>query len=898
MPTPSLAGGASGDGEDAAPGWFRLPKVTVPEPVRNHVAREALVESAMPTAQRLTLLQAPAGFGKTTLLAECCRRLAAADVPVAWIALEEGDGRPTLATYLAFAFARAGVDAPGCVDDGAERGAGGTEALLRVIEASGTPCVLALDEAERLHDRRALELVNFVLRWGPANLHVAIACRRVPDGLDLSERLLGDRARILSAEDLRFSGPDIARFFDLRLSRKERAALAAETAGWPVALRMRRDELDLGGRRQDAADVLRDVLGAWIESRLWYGVSDADRDFLLDIGLFDWMDAALLDEVLERTDSARRIKTMAVLAGLLETVPRRGVDVWRLHPLLREHSVKRRFTETPGRYRTILGRVADALSRRGETIDAMRAAAGAGDPRLLAETLLRAGGMGLWRVGGLEQLEAADRLLGTAVFERYPRVALLRCAVLAMNGEPSAARRLYELIGAHAFAPLADGEELAVGVDHVLVRHLLADYGCAPLGSDAARAALADLGTAAATDGLDPPTRATVECALCAAHGQRAEFDAAALAAVSARASGAGSPYLLVHLDMHTGTAAMARGCVAEAADAYGRAQRTAKTLFPDDPVLAAQVDVLIKELGVERNRFGFACAARQVAKALDAGGMPFGVIAAAAGVLAELADRERGVDGALVALDAVEERAHRGGLHGLLRHVAALRVAALARAGRVGDAERVWSDAALPHDDDGCIALAGQSWREMEAVACARVRLLAARGAYAAAQALAARTASAASEHGLRRTLMRALGQQVGTARCAGDEAAAVRFAERFLELLSETDYARGLIAEGEHAKWVLTRYLDAGGRWRAAAETVLAALAQGRGNGGALVLSSRESEILARLASQRDKEIAAGLGLTPSGVRYHVTNILAKLGARGRMDAVHRARGIGLLP
>ena len=144
----------------------------------------------------------------------------------------------------------------------------------------------------------------------------------------------------------------------------------------------------------------------------------------------------------------------------------------------------------------------------------------------------------------------------------------------------------------------------------------------------------------------------------------------------------------------------------------------------------------------------------------------------------------------------------------------------------------------------------------------------------------------------------MRALGQQVGTARCAGDEAAAVRFAERFLELLSETDYARGLIAEGEHAKWVLTRYLDAGGRWRAAAETMLAALAQGRGNGGALVLSSRESEILARLASQRDKEIAAGLGLTPSGVRYHVTNILAKLGARGRMDAVHRARGIGLLP
>ena len=61
---------------------------------------------------------------------------------------------------------------------------------------------------------------------------------------------------------------------------------------------------------------------------------------------------------------------------------------------------------------------------------------------------------------------------------------------------------------------------------------------------------------------------------------------------------------------------------------------------------------------------------------------------------------------------------------------------------------------------------------------------------------------------------------------------------------------------------------------------------------------LSGREAEVLVRLEDQRDKEIAAALGLTLSGVRYHVTNILAKLSARGRMDAVHRARRPGLLP
>ena len=60
---------------------------------------------------------------------------------------------------------------------------------------------------------------------------------------------------------------------------------------------------------------------------------------------------------------------------------------------------------------------------------------------------------------------------------------------------------------------------------------------------------------------------------------------------------------------------------------------------------------------------------------------------------------------------------------------------------------------------------------------------------------------------------------------------------------------------------------------------------------------MTGREAEILVRPEDQRDKEIAKALGLTLSGVRYHITNILAKLGARGRMDAVHRARRLGLL-
>ena len=63
-------------------------------------------------------------------------------------------------------------------------------------------------------------------------------------------------------------------------------------------------------------------------------------------------------------------------------------------------------------------------------------------------------------------------------------------------------------------------------------------------------------------------------------------------------------------------------------------------------------------------------------------------------------------------------------------------------------------------------------------------------------------------------------------------------------------------------------------------------------------LVLSEREREILRRLVGQRDKQIAAELGLTVSGVRFHLRKLFTKLNVRTRVEAVGRARELGLIP
>ena len=306
--------------EHIPPGLLRH-RVAVPGRAVDHLHRPALVKRCMPTSQRVTLLKAPGGFGKTALLAECCRELSRQGVPTAWLALDEHDEQSVVEAYLELAFQIAGVDIIEPTQSGESRVDPRWRRiglLLRAIEDYGAPCVLALDELEHLGSPDSVALVNFLVQRGPPGLHLAMTCRELPAGLNVAAPVLEGRAEILTADELRFVSAEIAQYFDLKLSRRELAALAADSAGWPVALRMYRNEGGTDGRGE--ARVVKDVIENWVESRLLQGVGQEERDFLLDLGLFGRIDAALLDEVFERTDSAARVEGMSWLFGLLDPV--------------------------------------------------------------------------------------------------------------------------------------------------------------------------------------------------------------------------------------------------------------------------------------------------------------------------------------------------------------------------------------------------------------------------------------------------------------------------------------------------------------------------------------------------------------------------------------------------
>ncbi len=192
--------------------WLLRQKVTVPGRVPGYVHRAELVSRALPTRRRLPVLNASGGFGKTTLLAECCRRLRQDGVATAWVSLDEQDEPAVLDTYIAFACHDAGLNLlDGSNLEGTSAGpASRVEVVVRQIQRLDRRFVIAFDELERLTNPESVSLLEFLLQRGPPNLHLAIACRQIPDGLNVAGAVLDGRAEVVTTEDLRFSKPEVA----------------------------------------------------------------------------------------------------------------------------------------------------------------------------------------------------------------------------------------------------------------------------------------------------------------------------------------------------------------------------------------------------------------------------------------------------------------------------------------------------------------------------------------------------------------------------------------------------------------------------------------------------------------------------------------------------------------
>ena len=880
------------------PSWLLKAKVTAPAAGIGQVPRPALQQRLDALLEcRFAALQAPAGFGKTTVLADFSRSKRALGMVVAWIALDDDDTPGVFCGYLAYAFECAGLDLSVLSDSDAWSSSPATYQvgmLARAVELHEAPCLLVLDEVDRL-PRETLELLQRLLEHSPGNLHFALAFRANP-GLDLAMPVLDGLGIVLDVEKFRFSRAEIGRFFGGKLSRRQLTAVEERTAGWPFALKVYLNEQP-GQPGWGGVETAR-LTSDFIRARLLRGLSKEDRTFVCELAVFDWIDPDLVDEVLGSTGAGVRIAALRPLDGLLAPIGPEDT-VRRLHPLARDHCADLLAWEDPQRKRSLHAGIARALARRGRFLSAWRHARSSGDGRLLGEFVEGTGVFDLWLRHGAARLFSADEFLTPEISAPYPRLELLRSAVLRMAMKAQQATALYESVARTTgdFARDREGGDTGLlAVDRVFTQVVLAGGSHQALHDEVDRV-LADTGLSPGDERgrLILGARSLV---LCGSSYERAHFDDCRQHAAAARLHfGEEKRYGNIVLDLYLGMAAMAQGRFGEAATCYARAGRETRAHFSTDPLLPLWLDAVTIELDLERNRekavkprtLKGLSGLRAVWTEFDAA-----AIAASAELTLERADSQSVTR--LLVKAREDARAMRS--EALSRHVSGLLVFHLAESGQSGQAARVWRKDALPEEAAELLDLRRQPWRTMESVACARIRLLAAQGEFAAAEVLASSLCATASEHELVRTRLRGLVLSIAVTEAAGWKDRSLERLAELLRLAREADYIRPLERFGDLCRVVLGRLLETGpdADMRDAAEWMLGRLDEQKQD--TPIFSAKEMRVLAEVRQgRRNREIAGLLGISEPGVRFHLANIYRKTGVSQRHEAVRTAQSLGVL-
>jgi LuxR family maltose regulon positive regulatory protein len=297
-------------------------KLYVPRLRRGLVARPRLLERMEDGADaRLTLVSAPAGFGKTIVLTTWLHQGSAVGRSIAWLSLDAADNEPTsFWTYVVTALQAA---VPGVGTSALELLASTPAAtelvltgLLNELASAPGEVWLVLDDYHLVDNHEVGEAMTFLLEHLPAQVHVVLSTRADPD-LPLARwRARGELVEIRAA-DLRFTPDEATGYLNvatgLDLAAEDLAVLEERTEGWIAALQLA--ALSLRGREDVSGFIARFagddryVVDYLVEEVLAHQPA-AVRNFLLQSAVLDRLTGPLCDAVTGRVDGSQMIRTL------------------------------------------------------------------------------------------------------------------------------------------------------------------------------------------------------------------------------------------------------------------------------------------------------------------------------------------------------------------------------------------------------------------------------------------------------------------------------------------------------------------------------------------------------------------------------------------------------------
>ncbi|MGI8910540.1 MAG: LuxR C-terminal-related transcriptional regulator [Rubrobacteraceae bacterium] len=877
------------------------------------VARPRLIESlTREPGRKLTLLSAPAGFGKTTLLNKWLKGREGGESFVAWLSLDEDDNDPVrFLSYLVAALRR-------IVEE--EFGEGVLVALrspepprLEVLtgalinELAGLPGEVAiiLDDYHLIDSERVHGIVSFLLEHLPEGMHLVISSCVDPP-LPLARLRARGEITELNAAELSFTRKEAAAFLKgvmgLDLSAEDVAKLEQRTEGWIAGLQLAalsmRDRKDVSGFIESFSGSHRDVLDFLAEEVLERQPEDV-REFLLRTSILGSLTGPLCDALTGRSDGQ----------GMLERLERENLFVvaldderrwYRYHHLFAEFLRGRLSRESPERVGGLHLHASGWYEDNGLVAEAIGHALAAPDHERAAR-LIEGGVEGAVERGegttALRWLEA----LPTEAKRRRPRLFAEHAVALIITGRPDDAEPL-----------LKEAERAASGAtDREDGRFLLGFASAvrswrARLQGDAPEAVvLARLALSLLPDGGAPVRN---YAAVRLGDALRAVGDLAAAGEAYREAAdlgrSAGHTYgRLAGMVMHARVRAE-QGRLREADEAFREALRLLTEGGFELSPAAGVVHIGMADLRYERDDLdvaerGLERGVELVERAGDVSTLVW------AYVTLSRAKRARGDEGEALEVAHKGERVARDSGADLQVAIAASWMARLRLArGDLAEASAFEQERA---SKTGSAAAA----RVVDQITSAR--LLHARGRHHEALRLLEEPREAAEANGRTRDLTEILSLRALALWASNEKERAVSTLAEALALAAPEGYVRTFVDEGPPMATLLSEVLKTQQRGRpdslrhvpARYPRKLLAVLDQDANGATPSaaglpepLSERELEVLRLIASGKsNRRISSELFVSVGTVKTHINNLYRKLNAHSRTQAVARARELNLL-
>jgi LuxR family maltose regulon positive regulatory protein len=469
------------------------------------IERAALIEilSAEPS-RKLALLSAPAGWGKTTLLAQWVKG-ADDGRRRGWLSLDPSDNDP--ARFWGCAIAALNKASPGVTPRALElikRGADPRQVvlptLLDELAAIDHQVALILDDYHLVDNRALHEQVGFVVERMPQTFRLVIATRSDPV-LPLARLRARGELLELRAEELRFQAGEAADLLDgvlgLKLTDAQVEMLFRRTEGWAAGLYLA--GLSLAGRT-DAAAFIQTFAGDnrhivdYLMAEVLDGQPPHIRDFLLRTSLLGRLSGTLCDAVLQTSDSASVLETIERdnLFLLPLDVSRRW---YRYHQLFADLLRAELRCSEPDLIPSLHKRAAAWFAREGLTDEAVHHLVAAEDMHGAAE-LIAANWATVFKLGRLSTVEGWLDLLPPEIVSGNPRLGLARAWVALDSGRLDNAGCWIQAVQAACAGSATDVDNIAAKIVVLRAVHRFRS-GDLPSALDTARRAISlDLGDA------------------------------------------------------------------------------------------------------------------------------------------------------------------------------------------------------------------------------------------------------------------------------------------------------------------------------------------------------------------------------------------------------------------